>query len=341
MADVGDAAAPTGLITLEDFLRRAHLASGREWPPPRHRPPPSPAHPPPAPPDTAYVLHCRTVPLASPPASPFFAIPLDGGGCVVADYGHDRLSVFCPRGSILRHIPCARPLGMALGDEAMHVAGADGLATLDLEGGVIRRVGGASESESGSASGDASAAASAPLLSRACGVAIDSAGAREPHHGLHRTPLALTSRRRTNTLPTPSLAGSIYVSDSARHRVAVFSPTGAFVRAFGSGPAGGFGELDDPRGIAVRDGGVAGGRICHVYVADMCNHRVQARAARVVAASAPRTVHPPPPHRSSPLTDRRALSSVGTATARANSNTRAASLSRAGCCSCPSTWAGE
>ena len=191
------------------------------------------------------------------------------------------------------------------------------------------------------ASGDASEAASVPLLSRACGVAIDSAGAREPDHGLHRMPLALASWRRTNPPPAPSLAGSIYVSDLARHRVAVFSPTGAFVRAFGSGPGGGFGELDDPRGIAVRDGGVAGGRCCHVYVADMCNHRVQARATRAVAASAPRTVHPPPPCRSSPLTDRRALSSVGTATARANSNTRAASLSRAGCCSCPSTWAGE
>ena len=199
MADVGDAAAPTGLITLEDFLRRAHLASGREWPPPRHRPPPSPAHPPPAPPDTAYVLHCRTVPLVSPLASPFFAVPLDGGGCVVADYGHDRLSVFCPRGSILRRIPCARPLGMALGDEAMHVAGADGLASLDLEGGVIRKVGGACESENGSASGDASEAAGAPLLSRACGVAIDSAGAREPVHGLHRTPLPLASWRRVLT----------------------------------------------------------------------------------------------------------------------------------------------
>ena len=145
----------------------------------------------------------------------------------------------------------------------------------------------------------------------------------------------------SHTLPTPFLAGNIYVSDSARHRVAVFSPIGAFVRAFGSGPGGGFGELDDPRGMAVRDGRAAGGRCCHVYVADMCNHRVQARVTRALAESVPRPVYPPPPHRYSPLTARRASSSAGTATARANSNIRAASLSRAGCCSCLSTWAGE
>ena len=91
----------------------------------------------------------------------------------------------------------------------------------------------------------------------------------------------------SHTLPTAFLAGNIYVSDSARHRVAVFSPIGAFVRAFGSGPGGGFGELDDPRGIAVRDGRAASGRCCHVYVADMCNHRVQARVARAHSGECP------------------------------------------------------
>ena len=57
------------------------------------------------------------------------------------------------------------------------------------------------------------------------------------------------------------------MADTGHHRVAAFSPDGALSFAFGKAGAEP-GAFDEPRGLAV-----AGER---VWVADMCNHRLQA-----------------------------------------------------------------
>lgn len=63
--------------------------------------------------------------------------------------------------------------------------------------------------------------------------------------------------------------GDVYVTDTPTNRVVQYDNTGAFVRAWGGGPAGtGPGQFDQPRGIAIGTGGA-------VYVVDGGNDRVQ------------------------------------------------------------------
>ena len=60
--------------------------------------------------------------------------------------------------------------------------------------------------------------------------------------------------------------GEVCVSESARHRIVIFSPRGEFARvvgAFGYGP----GQLNCPRGLACDEDAL--------YVADRSNHRIQ------------------------------------------------------------------
>eukprot|EP00964_Phaeocystis_antarctica_P149728 scaffold116951_cov66-Phaeocystis_antarctica.AAC.6 len=76
--------------------------------------------------------------------------------------------------------------------------------------------------------------------------------------------LALALTLTTHPHPHPN---QVYVADTGHHRVAAFSPDGALSFAFGKAGAEP-GAFDEPRGLAV-----AGER---VWVADMCNHRLQA-----------------------------------------------------------------
>ncbi|MDX1601061.1 MAG: NHL repeat-containing protein, partial [Anaerolineales bacterium] len=66
--------------------------------------------------------------------------------------------------------------------------------------------------------------------------------------------------------------GNLYVADAGNHRIAVFSPDGEPVAAWGTfGAEGGPGaqpQFNEPWGLAVADDG-------SVYVADTWNHRVQ------------------------------------------------------------------
>lgn len=62
-------------------------------------------------------------------------------------------------------------------------------------------------------------------------------------------------------------AGNIYVADFRNHRVARFSPTGAWLGSWGS-LGSGVGQFNAPYGVDVDDAG-------HVYVADSNNHRIQ------------------------------------------------------------------
>ena len=258
------------LVALEDFLRQAYAASGREWPPPRRRPEPSAVHPPPAPAAQAYVVHATSWPQEF--ADPFAAIPLPDGGCCVADYGNDRVSVLAAGGgAALRHIPCARPRGLALSERhGLFIAGGDGVLQLDLDANPVRTIGGSADEtlHTAASAGSAAQAASATPLVAACGVAV-------------------------------AADGAVFVTDSARHCVAVFPPavddrTGGDggagsggCRAFAFGRQGSaLGELDDPRGIALHGG--------FVYVADMENHRVQVHRNNRNATSPPPTASSPP-----------------------------------------------
>jgi uncharacterized protein (TIGR03663 family) len=65
--------------------------------------------------------------------------------------------------------------------------------------------------------------------------------------------------------------GFLYVADTKNGRIAVFDPSGSFVRALGT-PGSGDGQLKEPCGVAVDDAGV-------VWVADTWNHRVVAFGA--------------------------------------------------------------
>ncbi len=61
--------------------------------------------------------------------------------------------------------------------------------------------------------------------------------------------------------------GRIYVVDGGNHRIAVFSPSGQFLSAFGR-KGEGHGEFRDPVGIGADTQG-------RIYVADSGNHRIQ------------------------------------------------------------------
>ena len=61
--------------------------------------------------------------------------------------------------------------------------------------------------------------------------------------------------------------GNVYVADQGNNRIAVFSPTGAFITnwgTLGTGP----GQFNLPGGVAVDNAG-------NIYVGDDKNHRVQ------------------------------------------------------------------
>ncbi|MGC8908059.1 MAG: NHL repeat-containing protein [Desulfomonilaceae bacterium] len=61
--------------------------------------------------------------------------------------------------------------------------------------------------------------------------------------------------------------GRLFVTDSARYRVAIFDPSNAAVSSFGS-PGASVGRLNYPRGVAVDEDGL-------IYVADSNNCRIQ------------------------------------------------------------------
>jgi sugar lactone lactonase YvrE len=61
--------------------------------------------------------------------------------------------------------------------------------------------------------------------------------------------------------------GSLFVTDSANHRIEQLDATGKFVRAFGT-QGNGEGQFQEPWGIAVAQDGT-------IYVADTWNHRIQ------------------------------------------------------------------
>ncbi|KAL3907198.1 MAG: hypothetical protein SGPRY_010263, partial [Prymnesium sp.] len=177
--------------------------------------------------------HLRLLPQTSPPpllsfSHPFFAIPLADGTVCVSDYGNDRLRIVSPRGgpaSLPSHHPfCAaqlkRPLGLALSSEGLFVVDARRVQLIDREGRVVKELGG---------------------------------GVGAPPDA----PLQKSERSHTISLRQPygvalGPTGQIYVSDAGRHEVAVFEQSGDFSFKFGSHGSA-IGQLDDPRGIAVRE----------------------------------------------------------------------------------------
>src|SRR5690606_9963583 len=119
----------------------------------------------------------------------------------------------------------------------------------------------------------------AVLLFLECAVAALPAGAATTTNETEATFRRLIGTRGADT-PAPGdvkdpndLAvapnGDVYVTDTPTNRVVQYDNTGAFVRAWGGGPAGtGPGQFDQPRGIAIGTGGA-------VYVVDGGNDRVQ------------------------------------------------------------------
>ena len=66
--------------------------------------------------------------------------------------------------------------------------------------------------------------------------------------------------------------GSVYVADTANHRIQKFTSAGVFISQWGTEGNGSFrrgdGQFDEPGGIAVASDG-------SVYVADTDNNRIQ------------------------------------------------------------------
>lgn len=68
------------------------------------------------------------------------------------------------------------------------------------------------------------------------------------------------------------VSGNIFVTDIVNHQVIQFTGTGVYIREFGS-EGSGEGELNNPRGIAIKRPG-GGGMTQFVYVADTDNNRI-------------------------------------------------------------------
>ena len=125
-------------------------------------------------------------------SDPFASVPLPDGGCVVADYGHDAISIVSATGQVVRTLgqrgrslgQLLRPRGLALTDDGLYVTDdADRVQVFDLDG---RATWSFPERAEGAPA----------VLCRP--------------HGLAR-----------------ARNGLVYVADTGHHRVAAFSPEGA------------------------------------------------------------------------------------------------------------------
>ena len=175
-------------------------------------------------------------------SDPFFAIPLPDGNVCVSDYGNHRLQIVSARGEALQSLchrgrragELTRPLGLALDSQGLFVADdADRVQKFDHDGHPLRSFWQGTRDSTGDSATERLAAEWARL--------------RQPY-GVALGP-----------------DGRVYVSDRSKHRIAVLNKGGDFSFAFGA-KGSGFGQLDEPRGIAVH--------AMQVYVADMCNHRI-------------------------------------------------------------------
>ena len=199
------------LVPLQDVLERCYAAWGRAWPPPC--PPPMATDPP-----EGHSTHVRLICSTGGTDSfsdPFASVPLPDGGYVVADYGHDAISIVSPTGQVVRTLgqrgrslgQLLRPRGLALTDDGLYVTDdADRVQVFDLDGRATW-------------SFPARALGAPAVLCRP--------------HGLAR-----------------ARNGLVYVADTGHHRVAAFSPEGALSFAFGHAGAEP-GAFDEPRGLTV------------------------------------------------------------------------------------------